>query len=124
MNRQAIMLVGRLLALALISCAGCVDSTWRIAPDSPPSQLWQRHPRTSGWDGVDVWYWIRGAGDRIGDVQAHLRSRDDTKRAKVNGRFRSCESNDLVILIVNFDGVEERNRLVTGGHFYVLPATD
>jgi hypothetical protein len=31
MNRQAIMIVGRLLALALISCAGCVDSTWALA---------------------------------------------------------------------------------------------
>jgi hypothetical protein len=98
--------------------AGCVESTWRIAPDSPGSRMWHDDARTRGWTDIDVWYWLY----TYGDAEARVSSAGERKQFKAKGKYRVDNSGQL--LVMRFDGAEERYRLVTGGWLYVLPDQD
>jgi hypothetical protein len=80
--------------------------------------LWREDPRTRNWNDVDVWYWLH----TYGDATAIVSRRESDGEFKSKGTYHIAEDSD--VLVVQFDGREERYRLVTGGWIYVLPNED
>jgi hypothetical protein len=108
------------LALILLaaSAAGCVESYFKIPypPGARPSKLWAADPRTTGWNGVEVEYALL----TYGGVEARVCSADGRHQFKQRGESwyedergqpsHSYQSQE--ILVVRFDGREERYRFV------------
>jgi len=100
------------------SATGCVESYWKIPypPGARPSKLWTADPRTAGWNGVEVEYALLTHGG----VEADVRSADGRHEFKQRGESwyeddhgkppRTYE--EQKILVVRFDGREERYRFV------------
>jgi hypothetical protein len=115
----------RILVLVFLSTStGCahlfeVESMWDVPypPGERPSPLWTSDPRTSGWKGVEVTYYLLGNEN----VDAEVRPADQRSQFTVRGKYwcenekhEKCDAYpDGVFLVVDFDGKKERYRFGT-----------
>src|SRR5690242_4758737 len=73
-----------LFAAAALGSAGCnIESIWNVpcSASERPSTLWATDPRTQGWNGVEVEYWVLTDGG----VDATVRSSDRRHQFKARG---------------------------------------